>query len=81
MATAVSTSIHKPKDLLAARKTGQSLRLVLRTRSESEDGCGDIVSRILELGELISPKCGLVNVRLRIHLCSSFTVLASRGII
>jgi hypothetical protein len=51
-----------PKDLFAVRKTGQSLRLVLRTQNESEDGCGDIVSRILEMGELVSPLFGLVSV-------------------
>jgi hypothetical protein len=51
-----------PKNLFAVRKTGQSLQLVLRTQSESEDGCGDIVSGILELGELISPLFGFVSI-------------------
>jgi hypothetical protein len=35
-----------PRDLFAVRKTGQSLRLVLRTQSESKGGCGDIVPMI-----------------------------------
>lgn len=51
-----------PKDLFALRKNGQYLRMTMRTRSESEEGCGDIVSRILELGGLISPLFGLISV-------------------
>lgn len=51
-----------PKHLFAMRESGQSLRMVLRTRSESEDGCGDIVSRILNPGGLVSPDFGLVSV-------------------
>lgn len=51
-----------PKDLFARHKGGDSLRMVMRTTSESEDGCGDIVSRILELGGLVSPLFGVVSV-------------------
>lgn len=51
-----------PKDLFARHKGGDSLRMVMRTESESEDGCGDIVSRILELGGLVSPLFGIVSV-------------------
>ena len=38
------------------------MRMVLRTKTECEDGCGDIASRILELVGIISPQFGLVNV-------------------
>lgn len=55
-----------PKDLFVIRRSNQysndHLRMVLRTKSESEDGCGDIISRILELGGLVSPLFGLVSV-------------------
>ena len=55
-----------PKDLFVIRRSNEyaydTMRMVLRTKSESEDGCGDIASRILELGGLISPLFGLVSV-------------------
>jgi hypothetical protein len=55
-----------PKDLFAIRKSNEyaydTMRMVLRTKKESEDGCGNIASRILELGGLISPLFGLVSV-------------------
>ena len=55
-----------PKDLFAIRKSNEyaydTMRMVLRTKTESEDGCGDIASRILELGGLSSPLFGLVSV-------------------
>jgi hypothetical protein len=55
-----------PKDLFAIRRSNEyaydTMRMVLRTKRESEDGCGDIASRILELGGLISPLFGLVSV-------------------
>lgn len=55
-----------PKDLFVIRKSNEyaydTMRMVLRTKGESEDGCGDIASRILELGGLISPLFGLVSV-------------------
>jgi len=55
-----------PKDLFVIRRSNEyaydTMRMVLRTKRESEDGCGDIASRILELGGLISPLFGLVSV-------------------
>jgi hypothetical protein len=54
-----------PRDLIVVRKANGStdhLHLKLRTKQESEDGCGGILSRILELGGLCSPGFGLVSV-------------------
>lgn len=55
-----------PKDLFVIRKSNDyaydTMRMFIRTKKESEDGCGDIASRILELGGLISPLFGLVSV-------------------
>lgn len=51
-----------PKDLFAKHTNGDSLRMVMRTPQESEEGCGDIISRVLSLGELISPIFGLVSI-------------------
>jgi hypothetical protein len=55
-----------PKDLFVIRKSNEyaydTMRMFIRTRQESEDGCGDIISRILELGGLVSPLFGLVSV-------------------
>lgn len=55
-----------PKDLFVIRRSNEyaydTMRMILRTKGESEDGCGDIISRILELGGLVSPLFGLVSV-------------------
>ena len=55
-----------PKDLFVVRRSNDyasdEMRMFIRTKEESEDGCGDIISRILELGGLISPPFGLVSV-------------------
>jgi hypothetical protein len=55
-----------PKDLFVIRRSNDyasdEMRMFIRTKQESEDGCGDILSRILELGGLVSPLFGLVSV-------------------
>lgn len=51
-----------PKDMCTKAENGDHLRFVLRTKTESEEGCGDIISRILAMGELVSPVFGVVNI-------------------